>query len=60
MSLAQWRREGYDEHSLVADPMFVDPEHDDYRLKSESPSLKLGFRPIDASQIGPRKRPAAP
>jgi hypothetical protein len=47
---------GYDEHSLVADPMFVDPEHDDYRLAPESPAFRLGFQPIDVEQIGIRKQ----
>ena len=35
--------------------MFVDPAHDDYRLRPESPALKFGFQPIDVTQIGPRK-----
>jgi hypothetical protein len=56
LSLAEWRKLGYDLHSLVADPMFVDPALDDYRLKPESPALKLGFQPIDAGQIGIRRR----
>jgi len=55
VSLAQWKAMGYEEHSLVADPLFMDPDHDDYRLKPESPALSLGFQPIDVSQIGPRK-----
>jgi parallel beta-helix repeat protein len=56
ISLAEWQKMGFDTHSVVADPLFVDPQHDDYRLKPESPALKLGFQQIDASQIGPRKR----
>jgi hypothetical protein len=42
----------FDRHSVVADPMFVDPENHDYRLRPESPALKLGFKPIDTSRIG--------
>ena len=42
----------YDRNSIVADPMFVDPAKRDYRLRPESPALKLGFQPIDASRIG--------
>jgi parallel beta-helix repeat protein len=53
-SLAEWQRMGFDEHSVVANPLFVDPENDDYRLKPESPALTLGFTPIDVSQIGVR------
>ncbi|MBU4272913.1 MAG: right-handed parallel beta-helix repeat-containing protein [Planctomycetes bacterium] len=56
LSLAQWKNMGYDTHSLVADPLFVDPAHDDYRLKPNSPALKLGFQPIDVTQIGPRAK----
>ena len=55
--LAQWQAMGYEEHSVVADPLFVDPAHDDYRLRPESPALKLGFQPTDFTRIGPRDRP---
>lgn len=56
VSLRQWQETGYDTHSIVADPLFVDAEHDDYRLKPESPAWKLGFQPIDVSSIGIRKK----
>ena len=55
LSLEEWRKLGYDTNSLIADPLFVDPEHDDYRLRPESPALKLGFQLIDVAQIGPRE-----
>ena len=47
-----WQAQGQDRHSIVADPLFVDPEHDDYRLRPESPALKLGFRPIRSRRSG--------
>lgn len=50
-----WKAEGMDEHSVVADPLFVDAENDDYRLKPESPAFKLGFKPIPIDKIGPYK-----
>jgi hypothetical protein len=50
--LAEWQTKGMDRHGLVADPQFVDPAHGDFSLKPGSPALKLGFQPIDASQIG--------
>lgn len=53
-SYTSWQELGYDAHSVVADPMFVDAENDVFDLKPESPALKLGFVPIDISQIGPR------
>ena len=34
---------GRDEHSLIADAMFVDPRHGDYRVRPGSPALALGF-----------------
>ena len=48
---------GQDQHSLMADPLFVAPEKDDFRLKEGSPALAIGFKPFDFSQAG-RKRPA--
>ena len=50
---ASWQEAGWDQHSLVADPMFVDPEHDDFRLKPESPALtKLGFKALPIGEMG--------
>ncbi len=48
---------GFDKNSVVADPLFVAPEQDDYRLKPESPAFKLGFQPIPVEKIGPYKDP---
>lgn len=53
-TLAEWQAEGQDAHSVLADPKFVDPEIGDFRLRSDSPGLKLGFTPIDLSEVGPR------
>ena len=49
-----WKKLGFDTHSIIADPLFVDPENDDYSLKPESPAFKLGFKPIDVSRVGLR------
>lgn len=54
---AEWRRQGSDRHSVVADPRFVDASRDDYRLRPESPALALGFQPIPVDQIGPHADP---
>ena len=51
---AKWQEQGHDVHSVFADPLFVDPAHDNYALKPDSPALKLGFTPIDTSKIGPK------
>lgn len=48
----QWRELGFAEHSVVADPKFVDAANDNYRLTPDSPALKLGFEPIPFNKIG--------
>lgn len=52
---ASWQAMGFDTHSLVTDPLFVNPAKDDYRLKPNSPAFKLGFKPIPVDKIGPYK-----
>jgi hypothetical protein len=55
-TLAQWRSRGHDTNSLIADPLFVAPEKNDFRLKRKSPAFKLGFKPIDVSTVGVHER----
>jgi parallel beta-helix repeat protein len=50
-----WRGQGHDLHSLIADPLFVAPQRRDFRLERGSPALPFGFHPLDARQAGPRK-----
>jgi hypothetical protein len=52
MDLKAWQARGYDQHSIIADPLFVDPENNDYRLKPDSPALKIGFKPFDFNEAG--------
>ncbi|MHB8974553.1 MAG: right-handed parallel beta-helix repeat-containing protein [Pirellulaceae bacterium] len=52
----EWKAKGLDQHSLVADPLFVDPQHGDFTVKPESPAFQLGWRAIDLSAVGPRTR----
>ena len=52
ISFSEWQKLGFDKESVIADPLFVDPENDDYRLRPESPALKLGFEPIPVEKIG--------
>jgi hypothetical protein len=47
-----WQTLG-DQHSLIADPKFVAPEKDDYRLAPDSPAWALGFQAIPVEKIGP-------
>jgi parallel beta-helix repeat protein len=58
-TLAQWRDRGQDINSIIADPLFVDPERGDFTLRSGSPALKLGISPIDGSKVGPRAHSSA-
>lgn len=51
-TLDEWRRLGYDQDSVFADPMFVDPKNNDYRVKPESPALKLGFQNFEMNDFG--------
>ncbi len=53
LTLQQWQEQrGQDAHSIVADPQFLDPQHDDFRLPPDSPAREIGFQPFDASQAG--------
>jgi parallel beta-helix repeat protein len=49
----EWRAtSGQDQHSLLADPKFVDAPNRDFRLRPDSPALKLGLQPISLEGIG--------
>ena len=43
IELEEWQAMGFDRHSVFADPMFVDPPNNDYRVKPGSPALTVGF-----------------
>jgi hypothetical protein len=51
----QWKQGGCDAHSKLADPLFVDPAKDDYRVKDGSPALALGFKNFPMDSFGVRK-----
>jgi hypothetical protein len=53
-SLAEWQAGGQDTHSIVDDPLFVDPVHGDFQLRPGSPAEQVGFEPWDLSNVGPR------
>jgi hypothetical protein len=55
-SAAEWQQLGHDGRSLIADPLFVAPAKGDFRLRSGSPALKLGFHPIETREIGVRPK----
>jgi hypothetical protein len=47
-----WQLAGADKQSVIADPLFADAAHADFRLKADSPALKIGFQPIPQEKIG--------
>ena len=52
--LADARKDGIDRHSSAANPLFVDPENEDFRFAPNSPARKMGIREIDISNVGLR------
>ena len=52
--VSRYGKAGQDVHGMVADPLFVDPEHGDFRLRSGSPAVQIGFEPWDFTAVGPR------
>jgi hypothetical protein len=52
LHLETQRRFGIEQHSLSADPLFIDVAAGDLRLEENSPALKLGFEPIDLTEVG--------
>ncbi len=51
-NLEAWQAKGNDLDSVIADPLFENPDQYDFRLKSDSPALKSGFKPFDYSKAG--------
>jgi hypothetical protein len=49
---AAWQKLGYDRHSVIADPLFRNAKQGDYRLRPDSPALKLGFKPLPLDEMG--------
>ncbi|MHC4692082.1 MAG: right-handed parallel beta-helix repeat-containing protein, partial [Planctomycetota bacterium] len=48
-----WIKEtGHDKNSIIADPGFVDAKNYNFRLKPDSPALKVGFKPFDYTKAG--------
>jgi hypothetical protein len=51
-AVALQNQSGRDEYSVVADALFVNPSSGDYRVKSDSPALKLGFANFPMDRFG--------
>jgi hypothetical protein len=56
VSFEEWKARGHDTNSIVTDPQFRDTGKFDFALKAQSPALNRGFKPIDVSKAGVRKK----
>jgi hypothetical protein len=52
--LLEWQKKGHDLNSIVSDPLFANPDQNDFRLRPDSPALQRGFQPLDLGAVGPR------
>jgi len=50
--LKGWQDLGFDRHSVYADPLFVDPAKNDFRVRPESPALRVGFENFEMGLWG--------
>lgn len=46
---------GMEKGTVITDPLFADAANYNFALNNDSPALKLGFKPIDMSDVGPKK-----
>ncbi len=51
-SFLNWQKSGKDQHSVIADPGFIDPLAFDFRIRNKKVAVKIGFREFDYSQAG--------
>jgi hypothetical protein len=50
--LAEQREAGNETHSRQADPLFVNPDKNDFRFRPGSPAPALGIRPLQTDRAG--------
>jgi parallel beta-helix repeat protein len=55
-SLDQWKAAGRDPHSILADPRFLDPQHGNFSMPSDSPATQIHFEQLSIDDAGPRTR----
>jgi hypothetical protein len=52
ITFKEWQKSGKDVHSIVADPVFINPAAFDFRMKKASTLKKIGLVPFDYSKSG--------
>ncbi len=52
MDFSTWQRAGRDTGSVAADPLFVNADKFDFRLKHGSPAIAAGFKPFNYARAG--------
>jgi hypothetical protein len=51
-SFQEWQKEGKDLHSVIANPLFINPNAYDFHLRNQSVVRKIKFVPFDYSRAG--------
>ena len=51
-SFTEWKKSGKDAHSIIADPLFVNPGNFNFHFKNLSVAKKIKFVPFDYSKAG--------
>jgi hypothetical protein len=54
-ALNKAKSNGVDQHSAFGDPIFLDAEHADYRVKEGSPAFSIGFKNFPMDEFGVKK-----
>ena len=50
--LEKLRALGYAENSIYSDPLLEDWDNEDFRLKPDSPAVKMGIKSLDVREMG--------
>lgn len=52
IAFPEWQKQGKDQHSVIADPGFVNPDAFDFRFKNKRIAQKIGFNLFDFTKAG--------